>query len=364
MADRYWISGSQSNWNNTANWAASSGGGGGETVPGASDNVYFDDQGLGRCVLDIPVSIASLDMQDGDIDFNKKDFSTSGNFRVRAGATFVPTGLNETYITVGGNLNIAGEAGAYLDWVATAPWDITVSGTATGVYVNVMNSNASRGSTINATNSGDAGFNTNWSITTPISLEERYTEYHTLTATDISNKYVQLDRTPYAPSEVAMNIVKGSTQQYGVDYYVEGDLLKWDGMTLDGLLAENDEIRVVFSVENALNYFKMMPERDDFRVVSVINSERLLELTAIAGNGYFNDISKISRVDIVYQDSNYRERKRIIHVGSNLEGQAFWSTFARSGTWYKIEARLRDKDGATLLIDRDIIGDREDLVLS
>lgn len=43
MADRYWVGGAGT-WDssNTANWAATSGGTGGETVPTLSDNVYFD----------------------------------------------------------------------------------------------------------------------------------------------------------------------------------------------------------------------------------------------------------------------------------------------------------------------------------
>lgn len=43
MADRYWVGGS-ANWDATAGikWAATSGGAGGETVPTAADDVYFD----------------------------------------------------------------------------------------------------------------------------------------------------------------------------------------------------------------------------------------------------------------------------------------------------------------------------------
>jgi hypothetical protein len=41
MADRYWVGGT-GNWNDTAKWAATSGGAGGETVPTSADNAYFD----------------------------------------------------------------------------------------------------------------------------------------------------------------------------------------------------------------------------------------------------------------------------------------------------------------------------------
>ena len=41
MANRYWIGGT-GNWNDIANWSASTGGAGGETVPGSSDTAYID----------------------------------------------------------------------------------------------------------------------------------------------------------------------------------------------------------------------------------------------------------------------------------------------------------------------------------
>ncbi len=42
-ADRYWVGGASGNWNSTGNWSASSGGASGASVPGANDNVVFDN---------------------------------------------------------------------------------------------------------------------------------------------------------------------------------------------------------------------------------------------------------------------------------------------------------------------------------
>jgi hypothetical protein len=42
MADRYWVGGT-GNWGDAARWSASSGGAGGASVPGANDDVYFDE---------------------------------------------------------------------------------------------------------------------------------------------------------------------------------------------------------------------------------------------------------------------------------------------------------------------------------
>ena len=41
MPNRYWV-GNSGVWSDTAHWAATSGGAGGETVPTTTDDVFFD----------------------------------------------------------------------------------------------------------------------------------------------------------------------------------------------------------------------------------------------------------------------------------------------------------------------------------
>ncbi|HTB25348.1 MAG TPA: T9SS type A sorting domain-containing protein [Puia sp.] len=60
QAARFWIAATSSNWNNTANWSATSGGAGGATVPSIGDDVNFDGLGLGNCTIDIGVSVRSI----------------------------------------------------------------------------------------------------------------------------------------------------------------------------------------------------------------------------------------------------------------------------------------------------------------
>ena len=52
-ANRYWVANAASNWNNTANWSTVNGGLGGASVPVAGDFVYFNNNGLGNCTLDV-----------------------------------------------------------------------------------------------------------------------------------------------------------------------------------------------------------------------------------------------------------------------------------------------------------------------
>jgi hypothetical protein len=73
-----------------------------------------------------------------------------------------------------------------------------------------------------------------------------YVEYFTLSATDITNKYVTLANTPFQSSKVILDIISGSAQEYGVDYYSTTNQVNWDSMTLDGLLASGDRLRVIY----------------------------------------------------------------------------------------------------------------------
>ncbi len=64
-ADRFWIAGAISNWNDANNWAASSGGAGGAGVPGTSDIAIFDGNGVGDCVADAIISVDGFEMRSG-----------------------------------------------------------------------------------------------------------------------------------------------------------------------------------------------------------------------------------------------------------------------------------------------------------
>jgi len=58
--NRYWVASSSSNWNNTNNWSTVSAGSGGSSVPGSSDDVYFDSARVGNCTIDATVNVNSL----------------------------------------------------------------------------------------------------------------------------------------------------------------------------------------------------------------------------------------------------------------------------------------------------------------
>jgi len=61
-ADRYWVG--SGNWNDTAHWSASSGGSGGASIPGSSDNAIFDGNS-GNCTINVNINVAMLKMASG-----------------------------------------------------------------------------------------------------------------------------------------------------------------------------------------------------------------------------------------------------------------------------------------------------------
>jgi len=90
QAARFWVATTSSNWSNPANWATSSGGAGGASVPGAADPVTFDNNGTGNCFIDIPVNILRITVSatyTGTITQGSFSFSTV-NTATFSGGTF------------------------------------------------------------------------------------------------------------------------------------------------------------------------------------------------------------------------------------------------------------------------------------
>lgn len=106
-AARYWIAGSSSNWNNTANWSNTSGGPGGFSVPGTSEDVFFDNLGIGACIIDATVDVKSITVAasyPASITQGINAISTV-NAASFAGGTFIGGSAG---ITIKGNFTVAG----------------------------------------------------------------------------------------------------------------------------------------------------------------------------------------------------------------------------------------------------------------
>lgn len=71
----------------------------------------------------------------------------------------------------------------------------------------------------------------------PVPGDTIRTDYLRLTSLDIANEYFQLDGTPADQSAVALNVITGTSQYYGIDFYVEGNKVKWDSTGLSAFTA-------------------------------------------------------------------------------------------------------------------------------
>jgi hypothetical protein len=68
-------------------------------------------------------------------------------------------------------------------------------------------------------------------------------ESFTLTATDIANKYITLSYTP----QVVLLVYDVIVAEEGVDYYVAGNQIKWDGKQFETDLVAGDKINVIYT---------------------------------------------------------------------------------------------------------------------
>lgn len=73
-------------------------------------------------------------------------------------------------------------------------------------------------------------------------------EYHQLSPTDASNKYLDLTSVPVSAQNVALDLISGTAQALNGDFAVDGTRIKWDSTTY-GLyddLAAGDKLRVIY----------------------------------------------------------------------------------------------------------------------
>jgi hypothetical protein len=91
QADRYW-KGITTDWNSTLNWSTTSGGLGGASVPGTTNNVFFDANGTGNCAL-----------PSATIQINTLSIAAGYTGTITLGATVFT--VNGTATLSGGNLS-------------------------------------------------------------------------------------------------------------------------------------------------------------------------------------------------------------------------------------------------------------------
>lgn len=84
----------------------------------------------------------------------------------------------------------------------------------------------------------------NWIASNP---PPRRVEYRTITAGEEAAKSLTLEHSVTEPTEFLFDIRNGGGTQFpDADFRLEGNSVAWDGLSLDGLLAEGDMVRLVY----------------------------------------------------------------------------------------------------------------------
>jgi hypothetical protein len=76
-----------------------------------------------------------------------------------------------------------------------------------------------------------------------------FTDYLCVSSQDINNKFIALSYLLVDSSDVSLNVIGGSSQELGTDFYAEDGKIKWDGLGLDGELNPGDILRVIYRAE-------------------------------------------------------------------------------------------------------------------
>jgi hypothetical protein len=79
-----------------------------------------------------------------------------------------------------------------------------------------------------------------------VSSPYRIEDYITLTESDIASKQVMLSGFPSDPQNIALTVIRGSSQYLNEDFVVDGRFIVWRGSDLDGSLQAGDELRVAY----------------------------------------------------------------------------------------------------------------------
>jgi len=87
-------------------------------------------------------------------------------------------------------------------------------------------------------------------------------DHFRLTNLDISHQYLELDGTPADQTAVAVNVIHGPSQYYGLDFYLDGQKIRWDttdSSSFGDILESNDIIRTISSYN--------IPPNDNIEIV-------------------------------------------------------------------------------------------------
>lgn len=70
--------------------------------------------------------------------------------------------------------------------------------------------------------------------------------YRTITSGEVTAKQLTLPSTPAETTKLLVDMVGGTTLEYGIDFTVSAAIVSWNGLLLDGFIAAGDVLRIQF----------------------------------------------------------------------------------------------------------------------
>ena len=130
---------------------------------------------------------------------------------------------------------------------------------------------------------GDQTYNCWGHLNVESPIENQYfTDYVCISSEDVENKYVPLTYLFDSTTEVAVNVVGGTSQKLDADFYISDNKIKWDGRTLDGEINPGDILRVIYLAQGL---------SDPVRVKFILKDNILTVMGSIT-NGHYNKLMK------------------------------------------------------------------------
>ena len=81
-----------------------------------------------------------------------------------------------------------------------------------------------------------------------LSLNDYKVYKYTLQSADISSKSLTINATPQTATKTRFVVIGGpGDQDYGPDFTVSSNILSWNGLFLDGVLAVGDKVIVIYN---------------------------------------------------------------------------------------------------------------------
>ncbi len=318
--NRHWVATSTGNWSDPANWAVTSGGAGGASVPDASTTVSFNANRLGNCVMDVAApSVAGININagyTGTIDLTGNTLITTGTNTFAGGIIVNSGGAASVTLNTTGNTTFSG-----------TQFDVPVAGNTGRVAFSgsVFNNTVTITKTVDTTDDGAGG----------------NTFGNTLTLTHLGTGQLRLGNTnPDIFTDVVLNINNSgavSLARGSADNEFNGNIVVNYNSTGNALFGDNGGTSTLadtrtITVNCGASGCQNLTLANFTQVGSTPQSIALsggspVSILTLGPNSTFNGALSFTSEQIVFNSSTFNATSVFTQTGSNSVGSRGGNSF-------------------------------------